>query len=307
MQSNLPPLHLLLAFEAAGRLNSFKCAAAELHVTPSAVSHQIKELESTLGSALFARLGRSVQLTDEGAVYLREVQQALRDLARATRQLQRRTDKRVLRLSTDNFIAYEFMLPRLASFRARFPTLELSLVPTTHIVDFAGASVDAAIRIGIGPWPGLVAHVLGDAWVTPVASPELAADMHTLADLSMHPLIELRGQQRGWHAFLKGRGVPMHDEPLYFDGYLETMRAAEQGLGIAFGVFPMTTDWVLRGQLAAPLCLRSPLAAQICFVHRESDASDPLYAELASWLIEHYAALPALPSGRGLIDAAARR
>ena len=310
---DLPPLHLLLAFEAAGTLGSFKSAAAKLHVTPSAISHQIKELESALGIELFARHGRSVGLTRAGSDYLREIQRALAIIASATRRVQHPTERRVLRLSTDNFIAYEFLLPQLACFRTRFPNVELSLVPTTQIVDLATAPVDAAIRIGQGPWPGLVAHALGDTWVTPVCSPRLAPEIASLADLSAHPLIEVRGQRRGWRDFLRRRGTHEDREPLYFDGYLETMRAAEQGLGVAFGVFPMTTSWVLDGRLATPLSIRSPLSGEICFVYREAEVEDPLYMEVATWLLERYAALPAWPAARrdaqasGAMEMPARR
>lgn len=295
---DLPPLQLLLAFDAAGRLGSFKAAAAQLHLTPSAISHQLKELELALGTQLFARDGRAVRLTAAGALYLREIQQALAAIASATCRLRSRANHRVVRLSMDNFIACEFMLPRLAAFRERFPSVELSLIPSTRLLDFAAEPLDAAIRIGARPWPGLVDHALGEAWVAPVCSRARAEALHTVAELSAHPLIEVRDQRRGWSAFLRKHGASPAVERLYFDGYLETMRAAEQSLGVAFGVFPMTTSWVNDGSLCVPLALRSRLAAEVCFVYREADAADPLYAELACWLRAQYEALPTLPSGR---------
>jgi LysR family glycine cleavage system transcriptional activator len=296
---DLPPLHFLPAFEAAGRLGSIKAAAAELHVTPSAVSQQLKLVEETLGSALFERRGAVIKLSSEGALYLREIQEALTHIARASQHLRDRARVRVLCLSTADFIAYEFLLPRLAAFREAFPGIELSLAPTTRVLDFKSSEVDVAIRIGDGPWPGLVAHELGPAFVTPVCSQQLATEIRTSAQLQEQTLIELRGQEgRGFSKFVKKNGGPTARPLLLFDNYLETMRAAEQGLGVALAVFPMTTDWVLDGRLAVPVPVRLPLAAKICFVHREADASDPLYTRLTDWLRKQYAALTALPAGR---------
>jgi LysR family glycine cleavage system transcriptional activator len=295
----LPPLHFLPAFEAAGRLGSIKAAAAQLHVTPSAVSQQLKVIEEALSTKLFERRGAVIKLTAEGAVYLQEIRDALGDIARASQRLRSRGNARVLRLSTADFIACEFLLPRLAAFRAAFPGVDLSLQTTTRVVDFNSEQVDVAIRIGDGPWPGLVAHVLGSGFVTPVCSPEQASTIRSSAELRTQTLIELRGQERrGFHHFMQRHDAPEPRELLAFDNYIETMRAAEQGLGVALGLFPMTSQWVLDGRLAVPLPVRMPLAAKICFVHRARDAGDPLYAGLTEWLRDQYATLPALPAGR---------
>jgi LysR family glycine cleavage system transcriptional activator len=296
---DLPPLHFLPAFEAAGRLGSFKAAAAELHVTPSAISQQLRTLEDALGAPLFARRTRAIELTVAGSAYLREMQQALSDIAGATRRLRQRTDHRVLRLSMADFIAYEFMLPRLSSFRARFPGVELSLEASPRIVDFATCDIDAAIRIADGPWPGLLSHVIGDASVAPVCSQSVARELRRASQLSTQTLIDLRSSaRRGWRSFLAKQGLREPRDVLSFEGYLEILRAAEQGLGVAFGIFPMVTEWVMSGRLAVPLALRVPFAGKICLVYRRADDKDPLYAALLSWLREQYASLPVLPKGR---------
>lgn len=301
---DLPPLHFLPAFEAAGRLGSIKAAAAQLHITPSAVSQQLKVLEDALRTPLFERRGATIKLTPAGAIYLEEIRGALADIARASERM--RSHARVLRLSTADFIACEFLLPRLTDFRATFPGVELSLQTTTRVVDFHTDAVDVAIRIGDGPWPGLVAHVLGSGYVTPVCSQAQAAAIRNGAELRAQTLIELRGQERrGFHQFMQRHDEQGPPKVLTFHNYIETMRAAEQGLGVALGLFPMTSHWVLEGRLAVPLPVRLPLAAKICFVHRTRDAGDPLYARLTLWLREQYAALPALPAGR-LVQKGAR-
>ena len=276
-----------------------KSAAAELHITASAVSQQVKAIEDALGLALFQRRGRVIQLTEVGAVYLRDIQQVLSEAAGATRRARQRSSGRVLRLSTADFIAYEFILPRLSAFRMRFPGVELSLDATSRVVDFATCDIDAAIRIANGNWPSLTSHVIGDACVAPVCAPALARSIRTTQDLRDHVLIDLRGQERrGWKAFMKKQGLREPERVICFEGYLESMRAAEQGIGIAFGVFPMTTDWVTSGRLAVPLPLRLTFASKICFVYRKTDARDGLYAELSAWLREQHAELSALPAGR---------
>jgi LysR family transcriptional regulator, glycine cleavage system transcriptional activator len=300
---DLPPLHFLPAFEAAGRLGSFKAAAAELHLTPSAISQQLKAIEDVLGIALFERRGRAIRLTAAGALYLRDTQHVLSEISGATRRVRRQASGRVLRLSTADFIAYEFILPRLSLFRARFPGLELSLEASNRVIDFATSDIDVAIRIADGTWPGLISQVIGDAWIAPVCSHALAKGIRSAALLRKQTLIELRGQERrGWQAFMKKQGVREREQPswtlLAFDSYLETMRAAEQGLGVAFGIFPMTTEWVTSGRLAVPLPVRVPFTGKICCLYRKADAVDRLYSELASWLREQYAALPSLASGR---------
>ena len=296
---DLPPLHFLPAFEAAGRLGSFKAAAAELHLTPPAISQQLKAVEDALGVALFERRGRSVRLTPAGEAYLRDVQQLLSEAATATRRVRQRSSQRVLRVSMPDFVAYDFLLARLSQFRAAFPGIELSLEASPRMVDFATCDIDAAFRVAAGSWPSLVSHVIGDAQVAPVCAPELAQHVRKASDLQGHTLIELRSQERrGWRAFMKKQRLPEPQQLLYFDGYLEVLRAAEQGLGIAFGMFPMATEWVTSGRLAVPLSLRLPFAGKVSFVYRKAEARDPLYAELAAWLRQQYAKLPALPAGR---------
>jgi LysR family glycine cleavage system transcriptional activator len=303
MLRDLPTLHFLPAFEAAGRLGSFKAAADELHLTPSAISQQIKALEDSLGTALFAREGRRVQLTREGESYLLEVRQALVDLAGASRSLRRRSEGRVLRVSTIDFVAYEFLVPRLADFRRHFPKVDLRIEIGHGLVDFERSDVDAAIRMGGGPWAGLSSRPLGPLLAAGVCDHALAQRITGPDSVIHHPLIELRGQEyRGWHAFVKTLGERGRDvQVITLDSYFETLRAAEQGLGVAFGLFPLTSEWVLSGRLCVPSEQRMPLPGGASWVHREGDAHRAVLDELYVWLREHYEQLPALPEGR-LVD-----
>jgi LysR family glycine cleavage system transcriptional activator len=306
--SELPPLAFLPAVEAAGRLGSFKAAAAELHITPSAVSQQVKAVEDALGIELFARQGRSVEPTADGRRYLLVVRQALRELHDAGRSLQKHPDRGVLRIDTLPFVAHEFLLPRVASLHARFPSFRIALETSMGLVDLTTSEVDATIRLGTGPWPGLMTRPFGTSVITLVCSPEVARGINKLEDLAGQTLIEIRSlQERGLLNLMKGLGIPFDPSQVQmFDTYFETVRAAEHGLGVAYGMFPFTTEWVTSGRLAVPFALRGQVPGHVSLVHRVGDERFP-FSELAAWLKEEYEALPALPAGRIVPRRSARR
>lgn len=293
---NLPPLALLPAFEAAGRLGSFKAAALALHVTPSAVSQQIKALEQALGLALFERGPRAVALTAEGREYHHDVQLLLGDMQAATRRLQRRRiEPGVLRISTTHFVATEFIIPKLTHFRARFPGLDLRVESSTQMVSLPTDDFDAALRIATEVADGTRSQRCGTLVAAVVCAPQLAAGIETLEDALEHPLIEMRGfEDRGWHTLAKS---VRPGQILMFDTYFETVRAAEQGLGVAFAIFPLTTAWVKSGRLAVPLARRTEMAGSLQWVCGGADHR-PVLDEVGEWMAEQYADLPDLPCGR---------
>lgn len=288
-----------MAFEAAGRLESFKAAAAELFLTPSAISQQIKSLESAVGTVLFERSGRAVALTPEGATYLREVQRALGELARAGRRLTRPDDERVLRITMAPLVAHAFLVPRLAEFQRRFPDVSLHLETSTQLVDLSRGAFDAAIRVGDGRWPGLTARMFGSIETAPVCAPSLASQIRRPADLSAHTLITVHGQERCHEPFLTGElTLARAKRILSFDSCFDALRAAEKGLGVAIGIFPVATEWVLDRRLSVPLPLREMLPGSAFLVHREADEARFPLRRIADWLKDQYAALPELPGGR---------
>ena len=295
---DLPPLGLLVAFEAAGRLESFKAASGELHLTPSAISQQIRALEEALGVALFVRAGRAVSLTPRGARYHREVQGALRELARAARGL-RRPDDGVLRITTAPLVAHEFLLPRLSDFQACFPDVALHIESSTQVVDLAEGDFHAAIRVGQGSWPGLIARAFGRIEIAPVCAPAMASQIRGAADLAAQTLIVVRGQERGHDPFLAdGLSLVQARRQLSFDSCFEAMRAAEHGLGVAVGIFPVVTSWVRDARLSVPLALRHTLPGSAYLAYRAADADRFPFRRIAEWLQEQYRALPSLPVGR---------
>ena len=303
----LPPLNFLPTIEAAARLGSFRAAAAELHLTPSAVSQQIRAVETALGAELFARTGRTVALTAQGQAYCEEVRRALRDLSDAGRRVRSRATTRILRLATVDFLAHEFLIPRLTAFQKTFPSIELRIEASMKVVDLQSSELDAALRVRGRAGSGLTSIPIGPVVATPVCAPEIAKRLHAPRDLPRETLIEMRGAGTDiWVSYLKRHGSNEDVRVLTFEGYLETLTAAARGLGVAFGLFPMTSEWVLDGRIAVPFAMRMPIEGGVYLVHRANDPRAALLAEMAEWLREQYAAVPLLPEGR-VVEARPRR
>jgi LysR family glycine cleavage system transcriptional activator len=289
----LPPIQLLVAFEAAARLSSFKLAASELHLTPSAVSQQIKALEGALGVPLFERRPRAVELTRAGAQYLAVARDTLSVFTLGTERLLRRARARIVRISAAPFVAHEVLIPHLSEIRDARPDLEVRIEASSRIADLRVEPIDVGVRFGRGPWPGLHGDWLSDVVVTPVASPALARRVKRTRDLAKHTLLDVRGQPDYWAELARAEGFVVQDT-LSFDSYFDTVRAAEHGLGIALGVFPLTTSWVRARRLAIPLALRIPSRIGHHAVCRTEQQRSPEIASIRAWIRARFAALEPL-------------
>lgn len=293
-----PPLQWLPVFEAAARLSSFKRAAAELFVTPPAVSQQIKLLENHLGLTLFHRRARAIELTDAGAFYREVVAELLAQHRRGHSQLVRKFGASILRANTIPFVAFELLIPNLERFKQRHPDVDLRIETSMSLVDFEHEPVDVALRFGSGRWPGLIGQPLGRAAIAPVGSPALFAKkpLRELDDLRHHRLIHLHTDRDDWAAVFKYIGVemPEPEEELVFDGMLAAMTAAERGLGVALGVFPLISAWIESGRLAAPIGTLWPIPQRYYLVYREEDADNALIGAFCKWTRELFAELPDL-------------
>src|SRR3982750_1091472 len=153
MTARLPSLNGLRAFEAAARHLSFTLAAAELNVTQTAISHQIKRLEEELGIRLFVRQNRALTLTPQAKDYLPGIRAAFNDLRLATDRLLRKDDDHVLTVSTLASLAAKWLLPRLSNFQEAHPGIDPHIPPSINLVALKGGDVDAGIRYGRGQWP----------------------------------------------------------------------------------------------------------------------------------------------------------
>lgn len=260
-----PPLHALQGFVAAARSGNLTRAAESLHLTVSALSHQIKALEARLGHALFVRGSRGIALTDDGRRLLERIGPHLEAIEEALRPFTPGRDD-VLTVSLVPSMASAWLVPRLGRFLAAHPRLEFNLQSDTRLVDFdRSTGIDAAIRSGNGRWPGLVVRHLFDEALVPVASPALLERMRpelgepNLSDLHRWPMLgDPGGYWERWFAHF-GTERPARYIANFDDG--EAMqRAALEGVGV--GLARMTR--------ARPL-LASGLLQRLCDASLRTD------------------------------------
>jgi LysR family glycine cleavage system transcriptional activator len=291
VRSRLPSLNGLRAFEAAARHLSFTRAAAELNVTQTAISHQIRRLEEQLGLRLFVRRQRNLLLTREAQQYLPAVRAAFTDLRLATDRLLRADGKMVLTVSCLPSLAAKWLVPRLAGFQAGHPDIEVRIATSTNLADFRREEADLAIRYGNGRWPGLRADWLMAEDVFPVCSPALLAGDRPLGqpqDLVHHRLLHVNLYPDEWRLWLTAAGLPSEfaaGPGLTFDLGLMALQAAIDGLGVALGRTPFVEADIAAGRLAAPFNLVLPSKAGFYVVMPERTADTPKIAQFRDWLI----------------------
>src|SRR6185312_8197087 len=173
----LPPLNALRAFEAAARHLSMKEAAAELSVTPGAISQLVRGLEQRLGMPLFRRGNRSLVLTEAGQSYFAPIRHAFRQISEATRRVQALPNAGMLTVSAPPAFAVSWLVPRLGRFRKRHPDIELNVATTRGLANFVADGVDVAIRHGLGHYPGLRCDRIATIAMVPVCSPSFLASL----------------------------------------------------------------------------------------------------------------------------------
>jgi LysR family glycine cleavage system transcriptional activator len=291
MTARLPSLNGLRAFEAAARHLSFTQAAAELNVTQTAISHQIRRLEEELGIRLFVRQNRALSLTPQARDYLPGVRAAFNDLRLATDRLLRK-DEHVLTVSTLASLAAKWLLPRLSAFQETHPGIDVRITTSTALVDFKSGDVDAAIRYGRGDWPGLHADWLMADQLFPVCSPALLTGKRPLRcpeDLRDHVLLHTsNANSDDWRLWLTAAGLPANisrQPGLTFDLILMTVQAALDGIGVAMGRTSYVEADIAKGRLVVPFKITLPANAGFYLVCPEATADTPKLAAFRQWLI----------------------
>lgn len=262
MANRSPPLNSLRTFEAAARHLSFTRAADELNVTQAAVSHQIRALEDRLGRKLFRRGPGGIRLTAEGQRYLPGIRNALEAIHEATEELLSADSHGTLTVTTLPSFAARWLVPRLGSFTARHPEIDVRIAPSVHRVDFAKEDVDLGIRYGTGDYRGLRSTRLMSEDIAPMCSPTLLEAPPALSapkDLAQHTLLHEDGNT-DWRNWLMAAGVNEVDwtrGPVFLDGSM-LIQAAVSGQGIALGRGVLARDELRAGRLIQPFELRLP-------------------------------------------------
>ena len=204
---DLPPLSTIRVFDAAARHQNLSRAAEELHMTQSAVSYQIKQIEAFVGAPLFVREARGVRLNAKGEQLAPMVQAALASLARAFRLVSDKADS-VLAISTMQTIAGNWLAPRIGSFQMLHPEYAVRLDISSTLADFAADGIDVAIRSGNGDWPGLESHLLFEQTFTAVASPAyLAREGKPESPAAMLGHVLIAPSDAWWNIWFRAAGV----------------------------------------------------------------------------------------------------
>ena len=288
---HLPSMMALRAFERSAARLSFRRAAEDLAMTPSAVSHQVRGLEQQLGLRLFARVGRTVELTLAGGEYLASVKAALAQLENAGRALAQ-DQQREVRISALPFFLSSVVLPRLHEFLEKFPSITLRLEATSTYADFEGSGVDVAIRMGRNGTAGLQVDKLLDVWATPVCAASLASGSKPIRfaqDLARHTLIQSTQQPAMWLSWLddaKVRSLAPAGE-IWFDNVSLAIEAAERGLGVALAMDPIIRSRPGFGHtLVAPLLVGVKTKHSYFAVCRPEQKDEQVVLALRRWLIQ---------------------
>lgn len=252
-----PPTQLLRAFVVTAQLGTISGAAEALHVTQSAVSKQVQELENWLGVALFARVRKRLQLTPPGRRYLLAIQPLLAQLEAATLEVMSTpADGGVLHLSVLPTFGAKWLIPRLPAFQAAHPKVLLQFVPYVQGYDFNRADLDCAIRYGEGPWAGAVSEYLIGREMTLIAPPPKAGDapLERPADVVHHRLLQHVSVPRAWSLWCERHSISTVNphSGIQLDQYVAIIRAVAAGMGLALVPTCLVEDELTRGEVVSP-------------------------------------------------------
>ena len=259
MQRRLPPFTSLKTFEAAARHLSFTSAASELCVTPAAISHQIKALEEYLGSALFIRHPRNLELTQTAEKLLPVVRESLDAISLTIADIREERDFSPLCIAVAPSFAVHWLMPRLEQLFEKHPSIELSLKHSNALVDFSSEPVDMAISYGPNQWRGLQSQPILKIDFFPVCSPTLLEGekaLKTIDDLKNFNLLH-DVDHRTWSSWLElagATGIEANRGTIVDDTNV-LIKAAVDGLGIAMCSMPFVKDLLASGQLVKPFDL----------------------------------------------------
>ncbi|MDD3761921.1 MAG: transcriptional regulator GcvA [Nevskiales bacterium] len=303
----LPPLNSLRAFEAAARHCSVGKAARELHVTPAAISHQIKALEEQLGMQVFKRLPRRIELTAAGEALLPQLTEAfalMRDAVLSVQQL--KSAGRVV-VSVPPALGTKWLVGKLPGFTAQYPDIDLSIAVRQSMVDQAVDAeatsgrvvedVDIAIRLGHGDYPGYIVHKLFSPYAIPLCSPRLLEGQYALRqpdDLQHHTLLHYQSDiasldvgRPTWSSWLKAAGVRdvMKNRGITFNNVVPAMEAAVDGMGVILGIPIVAATDIEAGRLVMPFSLGLRMGTSYFAVHRKTAERNPAIVAFRDWLV----------------------
>src|SRR5260221_4883741 len=290
MSRPLPPLNALRAFESAARHLSFTRAADEMNVTQAAISHQVKALEERLGVQLFRRLPRRLLLTDEGQALLPDLRDAFSRMALAVERISARSAIGTLTVSSMTTIVMTWLVPRLPRFQAAHTEIDVRLMTTQRLVDFAREDIDGGIRFGTGKWPGVKVERMFGEVLTPLCGKRFIDKIKTPTDLRSLPLLRTTEEEE-WPIWFAAAGIEAIDGmrgPI-FDSTMIGVQAAIDGLGIVMGPAALFADDIIAGRLFQPFPLAVETGKSYWLVTPETMADRPKVKAFRDWIFAEIA------------------
>jgi LysR family glycine cleavage system transcriptional activator len=286
----LPPLTWLRAFEATARHLSMARAAAELGVTPSAVSQQVKHLEDLLKRRLFVRRAGTLQLSEIGLIMLPKLTAGFGLLHEALADALPARGRSALKVRAPTSFASQWLVHRLDSFRKAHPEITVQISGTGDPIETSQAGLDCEIRYGHGPWADIQAELFLHEEVFPVCSPKLLTGRHPVRrpeDIAGHDVLDVPGYREGWPEWLRAAGTRFdwNERRIVFDQSIMAIRAAIEGKGIALGRSALVARELETGRLAAPFELRLPATGGYWLLHRAFPAPSRMVLAFKSWLL----------------------
>ena len=285
-----PSLKAIKTFQIAAKHTSFAVAADELCITPSAVSHQIKTLETQLGLPLFSRSARALALTDAGARYLEQIDDLFMRLESVTEQLRARYGRNSVRLHVPAYFASEMLLPRLSEFSQLHAGIDLRIDTSggggrNHV-----AEADISVVVGTGPWNGLVAHPLFAQTMVPACSPELLAEkpVRLYEDLNAHTLLVHEARRDDWDRWASAVGMKelRPAQIVRIDSMSAATRAAEKKIGIALLPAELSRRKFTAGRLVRVFDDELVTQENYTLLIRNEDENRDDIRALCAWLID---------------------
>ena len=293
MSTRIPPLNALRSFEVAARRGGFTSAARELHVTPAAVSHQIKSLETYLDVQLFRRLPRGLEITEAGRKLLPHLTRGFDHFARAVEDLSAGGLAGPLKINAAPSFATLWLVPRLNGFLRTYPDIDFCVLASETAPDLTRGEVDIRLPYGMGDYPGFATRLIMREQIFPVCAPSLLNQMRLrrFSDLRHHTLLHDINTGSGeptmtWRRWLRDAGVSGvdPDQGVKFGNSILLVESAVRGQGVALGRTSLVGDHLATGRLVRPLKASRPADYAYYAVTTRSGAERPRVQAFLGWL-----------------------
>lgn len=288
----MPQLKALQVFKIAGEHLSFKMAAEELHLTGSAVSHQVKKLESFLGMPLFIRKTRALELTDPGKKYHEFLANMFARLEAETHQLWAEYGRHIVRLRVPPFFASELLLPKLSEIKELMPDTDIRVMTQPSLMKVHSADADLSILLGTDEWADLETIPLFSRHIVAACSPALKSEFgfSSYSDLDERTLIVHENRPQSWVNWASKLDIPppKANKILRFDSMAAVVQAASEGHGVAIVSWPLSRHWFESGKLVPAFDEKVRTKEKFHVAYRPDETKRKEVTRLIDWIVQEF-------------------